>query len=206
MQNWIFDIMNHYGYFGVMFLIAIENIFPPIPSEGILTFAGFTTTYTSLNVIGVIIAATFGSVIGAVVLYGVGYYLSFEHLGKLLEGKLGRIINLKKEDIMNTCNWFNKSGKSTVFFCRCVPIMRSLISIPAGMAQMKMGLFLFLTTIGSIIWNTVLICLGAMLGASWEKIMQKTGIYSQIIYWALIIGITVLAMKLVKKKLHTKTE
>jgi membrane protein DedA with SNARE-associated domain len=201
MQTWILDIMNQYGYLGIMFLIAIENIFPPIPSEVILTFGGFMTTYTSLKVVGVIISATFGSLIGAILLYGVGSYLSPERLGNLLDGRLGQILNLKKEDFMNACEWFNKKGKSTVLFCRCIPIIRSLISIPAGMAEMKMSQFLLLTTIGSVIWNTALVCLGAILGASWEKIIEKTGIFSQIILLALVFGITFLAMWLVKKKI-----
>ncbi|PXV86862.1 membrane protein DedA with SNARE-associated domain [Lachnotalea glycerini] len=206
MQNWILDIMNKYGYFGVMFLIAVENIFPPIPSEVILTFGGFMTTYTFLNVGGVIIAATFGSVIGAVILYGVGIYLSPEHLGKLLDGKFGTLINLKKEDMLNACEWFNKKGKRTVLFCRCIPIIRSLISIPAGMAEMKMSLFLFYTTIGSVMWNTLLVCLGAVLGASWEKIVEKTGVYSQITFLVLTFGITYAAIQLVKKNLCKRSE
>lgn len=201
MQNWILDIMNQYGYLGIMFLIAIENIFPPIPSEVILTFGGFMTTYTSLKVVGVIISATFGSLIGAILLYGVGSYLSPEHLGKLLDGRLGQILNLKKEDFMNACDWFNKRGKSTVLFCRCIPIIRSLISIPAGMAEMKISLFLLFTTIGSVIWNTALVCLGAVLGASWEKIIEKTGVFSQVVLLGIGFGITFLAMWLIKKKI-----
>lgn len=201
MQNWVLDIMSQYGYLGIMFLIAIENIFPPIPSEVILTFGGFMTTYTSLRVVGVIISATFGSLIGAIFLYGIGIYLSPEHLGKLLDGKLGKILNLKKEDLINACDWFNQKGKGTVLFCRCIPIIRSLISIPAGMAEMKISVFLLFTTIGSIIWNTVLVYLGALLGASWEKITEKTGALSQVILVLIVVGVTLLAMWVVKRKI-----
>lgn len=201
MQNLVLEIMGQYGYIGIMFLIAIENIFPPIPSEIILTFGGFMTTYTSLHVIGVIISATFGSLIGAIFLYGVGSYLSSERLGKLLDGRLGKILNLRKEDMMNACEWFNQKGKCTVLFCRCIPIIRSLISIPAGMAEMKMSVFILFTTIGSLVWNTALVCLGAVLGASWEVIIEKTGVLSQIILVLLLFGITFFAMWIVKKKL-----
>lgn len=206
MQNLVLEIMSQYGYMGIMLLIAIENIFPPIPSEVILTFGGFMTTYTSLHVIGVIISATFGSLIGAIFLYGVGSYLSPERLGKLLDGKVGKILNLRKEDMMNACEWFNEKGKSTVLFCRCIPIIRSLISIPAGMAEMKMSVFLLFTTIGSLMWNTALVCLGAALGASWEKIIEKTGVLSQIILIILLFGITFFSMWIVKKKLCIKEE
>lgn len=199
MENTIIYIMSEYGYIGIMFLIAIENIFPPIPSELILTFGGFMTTYTSLRVVGVIISATFGSLIGAIFLYGLGNFLSPMRLGKLLDGKLGKILNLKKSDFDNACEWFNKRGKSTVLFCRCILIIRSLISIPAGMAEMKMTVFLFFTTIGSLIWNTALVCLGAALGSSWEKITQKTGVVSQIVLFLLVCGITYFFMWIAKK-------
>lgn len=201
MQDVVLHIINQYGYLGVMVLIAIENIFPPIPSEVILTFGGFMTTYTSLHVIGVIISATFGSLLGAVILYGIGNFLSPQKLGTLLDGRLGRILNLSKDDVEHACEWFNKKGKSTVLFCRCIPIIRSLISIPAGMAGMKWSVFLFYTTLGSIIWNTIMVCLGALLGSSWEKITEKTGAVSQIILLLIVFGITVFFMKLVKNKL-----
>jgi Uncharacterized membrane-associated protein len=180
MQNWIVEIMNQFGYIGITFLIAIENIFPPIPSEVILTFGGFMTTYTALRVWGVITAATAGSLLGAVVLYEAGRLLSPEHLGKLLDGKAGKILHLDKEDIFKACDWFNHKGKSTVLFCRCIPVIRSLISIPAGMSKMNFGTFILFTTIGSAVWNIILVYLGVLAGASWEKIIAGTDMYTKI--------------------------
>jgi membrane protein DedA with SNARE-associated domain len=180
MQEWIVQIMDQFGYWGIALLIAIENVFPPIPSEVILTFGGFMTTYTSLNTWLVALFATVGSVVGALVLYGVGRILKPERLEKLLSGKLGRILRLKPEDVDKADKWFRRKGKATVFFCRFIPIVRSLISIPAGMSKMNMGIFLLLTTVGTSIWNIVLVMLGAFAGASWEKIAGYFDIYGKI--------------------------
>jgi membrane protein DedA with SNARE-associated domain len=180
MQAWIIDIMEKFGYIGISLLIAIENLFPPIPSEVILTFGGFFTTRSDLTVWGVILSATIGSVIGAIALYGVGRLISAERLGKILDGKLGKILHFKKEDVFKACDWFNKRGKKSVLLCRCVPIVRSLISIPAGMAKMEFGIFLLLTTLGSFAWNIVLVYLGVFAGESWERIVEGMGIYQTI--------------------------
>jgi membrane protein DedA with SNARE-associated domain len=204
MQTWIIDIMNHYGYIGIILLIAIENIFPPIPSEVILTFGGFMTTYTSLTVWGVILAATAGSLLGAIALYGVGRFLSPERLGDILDGKLGQVLHFKREDVFKACEWFNKKGKSTVLFCRCIPVVRSLISIPAGMSKMKLGIFFLMTAIGSLVWNILLVYLGVTAGASWEKIVSGTDVYTKVTVIVLAVIFIVGAFLFIKKKLKVK--
>lgn len=186
MENWILQLMEQFGYFGVFFLILVENIFPPIPSEVILTFGGFMTTRTSLTLIGVIIFATLGSLFGAVILYWIGRLLDIERLEKIV-ARWGHILRLKKEDIYKANHWFDRYGIWTVFFCRMVPVLRSLISIPAGMNRMNMSVFLFFTTIGTLIWNTILVGLGAYLGESWELIVYYMDIYSNVVYVLLII-------------------
>ena len=178
MQDWIIGIINQYGYFGIALLIAVENIFPPIPSEVILTFSGFMTTVTDLKIWGVVLSATIGSVLGAVVLYSVGRLMSPQRLERLLGGKLGRVLHLKREDVHHAGAWFARRGKFTVFFCRFIPVVRSLISIPAGMAKMRMGMFLLLTALGTFLWNVVLVYLGAFFGASWETVVRYVDTYS----------------------------
>lgn len=173
--------MNQFGYLGIALLIAIENIFPPIPSEIILTFGGFmTTTEANLTVPGVILASTIGAVVGAVILYGIGRLLSADRIAKILDGKLGKLLGFKKDDVYKAYDWFSKKGKISVLLCRCVPIVRSLISVPAGMAKMDFGIFLLLTTVGSLVWNTVLVNLGVVAGESWEKIVAGMDIYQTI--------------------------
>ena len=157
MQELMISLMSKYGYFAVFALIAIENIFPPIPSEVILIGGGFLTTTIDMNLYIMIIAATLGSVIGAIVLYFIGKIFNKERLKRIVSGKIGKVLRLKAKDIETADEWFDKKGNITVFFCRFVPIVRSLISIPAGMSEMPMLKFLLYTTVGSLIWNTVLI-------------------------------------------------
>ncbi|MCU9615072.1 DedA family protein [Caldibacillus lycopersici] len=192
MENWITDFMGQFGYLGVFLLICLENVFPPIPSEVILTFGGFMTTQTDLSIAGVIIAATIGSVVGAVILYGIGLLLDVHRLEKIVD-KYGHILRVKREDIYRADSWFQKYGFWTVFFCRMVPLIRSLISIPAGMARMSFPLFLLFTTLGTAIWNTILVCLGARVGESWEDIVEYMDVYSNIVY-AIIAIIVVLVI------------
>jgi membrane protein DedA with SNARE-associated domain len=178
LEQIIIEIINRFGYVGIGFLIAIENIFPPIPSEIILTFGGFMTTFSTMNVWGVIVAATIGSVAGAIVLYYLGRILNAERLERLFDSKLGRRLHLKREDVHRAERWFLRHGNKTVFFCRFIPIVRSLISIPAGVAKMKMGVFLSLTAVGTAIWNIVLVFLGKFAGDAWGTIAGYFDIYS----------------------------
>ena len=171
MEKWIEQLMSEWGYFGVAFLVALENIFPPIPSELILTFGGFMTTHTAMTVPGVIIASTIGSLVGAIVLYSIGKLVQLARLKKMISGKLGRIVRLKPKDIDSAVEWFQTHGFTTVFLCRFIPIIRSLISIPAGIARMPMLIFIHYTALGTVIWNTVLILLGAWAGENWTMIL-----------------------------------
>ena len=187
MQELIISIMNQLGYFGIAALIAVENVFPPIPSEIILTFGGFMTLTTNMTIIGVIIASTIGSVIGATILYLVGRLLTKQRLYKLVDGKLGKILRFKRKDIDKSEEWFSNRGKSTVLFCRFIPIVRSLISIPAGMTKMKFSLFIIYTTIGSIIWNTVLTYLGSFAGNAWTNVAACVDDFAKIVLVVLVL-------------------
>ena len=189
MQEFIFSMIESFGYIGVFLLIAIENIFPPIPSEVILLFGGFMTTYTNLNMLLMILAATLGSIVGALVLYYVGRILNKERLKVIVSGKIGKVLRLKTDDIDKADKWFENKGNKAVFFCRFVPIVRSLISIPAGMNKMNLLKFLIYTIIGSAIWNTVLIFLGNKVGENWTSIADIIDKYSTLILVILIIAI-----------------
>lgn len=116
MQQFIVTTMEQFGYFGVFFMIAIENIFPPIPSEVILLFGGFMTISTELSVIGMILASTLGSLVGALLLYGIGKYFNKERLKRMISGKLGKLLRLKSSDIDKADQWFDTKGNKTVFF------------------------------------------------------------------------------------------
>ena len=183
LESWITDLMNEFGYWGVLFLIALENVFPPIPSEVILTFGGFMTQQPNLNltVVGVITVSTIGSVSGAVILYFVGRLLDVRRLEKIID-KYGHILRLTRDDIYKADAWFDKYGIWTVLFCRLIPLIRSLISIPAGMSNMNFPLFLLFTTIGTVVWNTILVTLGASVGENWHEIVNYMDVFSNVVY------------------------
>ena len=204
MDHWILDIMSRYGYLGLALLIMAENLFPPIPSEIILTFGGFMTTYTRMHIPGAVLSATVGSVGGALILYQAGRFLSPDRLDTLLSGRLGRILHLKKADIQKAADWFDSRGNYTVFFCRFIPIVRSLISIPAGMADMALGRFLWMTVAGSFLWNLVLICVGAAAGSSWQKAVEYLGSYTQAAKIVLGVGALVGGVVLVRRYIGGK--
>ena len=206
MEQIIINIMEQVGYLGVFLLIAIENIFPPIPSEVILVFGGFMTTYTSLNIPIMILAATLGSLLGAIVLYYIGKIFNKERLKRIVNGKIGKVLRLKASDIEKADKWFDTKGNKTVFFCRFIPIVRSLISIPAGMSEMPMQKFLLYTISGSLIWNAVLIIVGSIVGDKWETIVGYLDNFSNIILIILVI-IFVVAMYywfVIRKKKQSK--
>ena len=204
MQEFIINIMNSYGYIGVFLLILIENIFLPIPSELILLFGGFMTTYTKLNIIGMIISATLGSLIGALLLYKIGTIFSKEKLKILISGKLGRVLKLKNRDIDNANKWFTNKGKKTVFFGRFIPLIRSIISIPAGINKMNISKFITYTLLGSAIWNLVLIILGHIVGRNWKAILTIFKLYSRFSLLLLFILLIILITKLYKNKSKEK--
>lgn len=203
MENWITDFMEQFGYIGIFLMMALENVFPPIPSEIILPFGGFLTTYSNLTVVGVILSATAGSIVGAIVLYGIGRLLDVERLEKIVD-RWGHIIRIKREDIYKADARFDRYGYWTVLFCRMIPLIRSLISVPAGMSKMKFWLFLLFTTIGTVIWNVILVLVGAALGESWKDILSLMDIYSTIAYLiiatALVLLVLLYIARLVKRK------
>ena len=189
MQAWITQIMNNFGYWGILFLIFIENMFPPIPSVVILPLGGFATTVegSELGLSGVIIVATIGSVVGAIVLYYIGTLISVEKLEKWLDHKYVRRLGFKQQDVMKTVGVFDKYGVKAVLFGRCVPIIRSLISVPAGMTKMNIWRFTGYTTVGSLTWNVLLVSLGAKLGDNWHVVSNVVSDYSDIVLILLIV-------------------
>ena len=181
MQELVQNIMNQFGYPGIGLLILVETVFPPIPSEVILTFGGFLTTCTNLTITGVIASSTVASLAGAWLLYGLGRLLNPARIRSLFSGKLAKRLGFQAKEVGDTFGWFEKKGEKAVFFGRCIPIIRSLISIPAGMAGMKAGRFTVYTLAGSLIWDTMLVLLGAMAGESWEIIMEYTDAWSALV-------------------------
>ncbi len=188
MNETFVKIIETYGYLGVAVLICIENVFPPIPSEVVLLAAGFLTLGTALSPVPVIVAATAGALAGAMVLYGLGRVLKKERLKKLFSGKFGQILRLKPEFVDEADVWFKKYETKAVLICRCVPVLRSLISIPAGIAQMPLVPFVALTLIGSAVWNTLLVYIGVVMGDAWELCLPYLKKYEHVVIAVIVIA------------------
>ena len=189
MRELVLELMGEYGNLAVFLLILVENLFPPIPSEVILTFGGVMTVCTDMTPVGVILFSTGGSLAGAVILYSVGRFLPDEVFRKLLCGQIGHLLHFRLEDVDLAKGWFRERGRSAVFLCRLIPIVRSLISIPAGIARMQFVPFLVFTVAGSLLWNTVLVYAGRIAGDSWEKVSAAFGVYSDL--FLMIAGISI---------------
>lgn len=175
--GWVIGLMETLGAPGAGLAIALENLFPPLPSEAILPLAGFTAAKGDLSLTAVLIWTTVGSVVGAVALYAVGAMLGEERMMRLA----ARLPLIKLSDIEKTQAWFARHGRKTVFFGRMIPIFRSLISIPAGVTRMPMATFLLFTTLGSAIWNTVFVLAGYYLGENWSVVEDYAGVLSNVV-------------------------
>lgn len=204
MTNFATDVMDALGYAGLALLVAIENLFPPIPSEIILPLAGFNANVGDMNIFIAIVAATIGSVVGALALYAIGYYFG-ETRVRLIVNRWGKWLGFKETDIDRADEWFDRHGGMAVMLCRVVPIVRSLISIPAGLRQMQMVSFLLYTMIGSLVWNTILITAGYILGANYDHVEEYVGILQYIVIAVvLIVGIWWVWTRMIKPARENK--
>lgn len=186
MESWITSTIEGLGYAGVIILMFLENLFPPIPSEVVMPLAGYTSAQGHLSVVGVIVAGTFGSVLGAVFWYYVARWLGEERL-KNWTRRHGRWITLGPRDVDNADRWFDRHGGWIVFFGRLVPTVRTLVAIPAGLFEMNVWFYVLLTTVGSAIWAGALALLGWWLGSSWKSI----GTYIDPVTYAIMAAIVV---------------
>nr|WP_107122965.1 DedA family protein [Streptomyces caeruleatus] len=180
--------MERLGGPGAGLAIALENLFPPLPSEVILPLAGFTASQGRMDVVGAVAWTTAGSVAGALALYLLGALFGRERLIAVA----ARLPLVKVADVERTEAWFLRHGTKAVFFGRFVPIFRSLISIPAGVERMRLPLFLALTAAGSLIWNTAFVAAGYALGARWHEVTDLVGLYSKVILAAVVVAVLVL--------------
>jgi membrane protein DedA with SNARE-associated domain len=200
LTEWATDIVERLGYLGVAMLVAIENVFPPIPSEVVLGLAGYTASRGDAWVVGMVIAATIGSVVGAWILYGLSAAVGPVRLRAIII-RYGTWIGFGETDLDRAESWFDRRSRSAVLVCRCIPLIRSLISIPAGFRRMPLGAFTLFTLIGSLVWNTVLITAGYLLADQWEKVLEFTEPFQTLV--VVLIGVLVVAL-VIRKVILTK--
>jgi membrane protein DedA with SNARE-associated domain len=205
LATWVQDVINQFGYFGVALLVVIENVFPPIPSEIVLPFAGFVAqqgagaAQSDTSVIGMMIAATVGSVVGALILYFVSAAIGPDRLRAFVE-KFGKWFGVKPADLVRAEAWFDRRSFVAVLVGRCVPLIRSIVSIPAGFRRMKLSSFVVLTALGSAVWNIALIGAGAVLKDQWDRVGDYVGVFQWVVILAIVVFVVRFVISLVKRR------
>ena len=194
LAGWAVDLMERLGGPGAGLAIALENLFPPLPSEVVLPLAGFTASRGDFSLVSALVWTTLGSVVGAAVMYYLGAALGRDRMYRMWD----RLPLLSLEDLERTERWFQRHGRKAVFFGRMVPLFRSLISVPAGIERMPLPTFLLLTTAGSGIWNTVFVLAGYELGEQW----QRVGVYAERFQNVLLVGAGLVAVWFVVTRLR----
>ncbi|MEU8803182.1 DedA family protein [Spirillospora sp. NPDC048819] len=199
--GWATDLMDRLGAPGAGLAIALENLFPPLPSEVILPLAGFTAAQGRMSLTAALVWTTIGSVAGALVLYGIGALIGRDRIRALV----ARLPLVKLDDLDRTEAWFARHGGKAVFFGRMIPIFRSLISIPAGVERMRPAMFLLYTTLGSLLWNTAFVLAGYGLGDNWRTVEEYAGVYSKAVLALVALGAAAFAaVRIVKARRDAK--
>ena len=192
--DWAADFIDSIGLIGVALLVALENVFPPIPSELVLLLTGFNVSESRFGFVGAVLAATAGSVVGAYFLYGIGRLLSEERLERFL-ATVGKVVGLKRKDVHKGFVWFERHGTAVVLFGRLIPVVRSVVSIPAGAEKMPLGRFTLLTAAGSLVWNIVWVAIGWGLGDQWEKAGKWGDVLQYGVVALIAVGLVVLVVR-----------
>jgi membrane protein DedA with SNARE-associated domain len=180
--GWAVELMDTLGAAGAGLAVALENLFPPLPSEVILPLAGFAANRGDIGLVSAIVFTTLGSVVGALALYGVGAVLGRDRTRALA----GRLPLVKVEDVDKAEEWFGRHGPKAVLIGRLLPVVRSLISVPAGVERMRVPLFVALTAGGSLVWNSALIIAGYLLGEKWHVVESSIGIFQWVVLAAAV--------------------
>lgn len=197
LSGWVTEQVSRWGEVGVGLLIALENLFPPIPSEVVLPFAGFQVERGELTFALAWLAATLGALAGALILYGLGAGVGYERLHDLA-GKRWFVV-LGQRDLERGERFFERYGTRIVLFGRCVPLVRSVVSVPAGLARMPLGRFCVLTTLGSAAWNLAFLGLGVALGQRWDRVDDYVGPVGYAVAAVLVLWVTVLTVRKVRR-------
>ncbi|WP_199440096.1 DedA family protein [Umezawaea beigongshangensis] len=187
LAGWAVGLMDSLGGPGAALIVGLDNLFPPIPSELVLPLAGFSASRGTFTLVGALAWTTLGSVLGAIVVYLLGALLGRERT----RGLLARIPLVEAADFDRTERWFARHGTKAVFFGRMVPIFRSLISLPAGIERMPFWTFLTLTTLGSLIWNSVFVGAGYALGENWHRIGDYADVFQKLVIGLVVVAVTV---------------
>ena len=198
--DWVQDLLGEGSYIVLTALLVLENLFPPIPSEIVLPFAGALVDDGAMGFAGAVVAATLGSLIGALLLYALGRYG-----GRPLIYRYRRVLRISEAQLDRADAWFDRRGPWIVLLGRLIPGVRSIVSVPAGASEMPLGLFVVLTTIGSAAWNAALIGAGWALGAKWEEAAAVVDGAQTVVVVAVVLSIVALAVFLLRRRARAST-
>ena len=197
---WVEQIISSMGYVGLFLVMFLENVFPPIPSEVVLPLAGSLTLTGRFSIFWITVIGMMGSLTGAFLFYGLGKWLGEPRVRTIIE-KYGRYALLSTNDLDRSLEWFDKYDDWVIFFSRMVPIVRSLISIPAGIASMNITKFSFFTILGTALWSFLLALGGRLLGEQWPLIAEFINTYQNIVLVIAIAAVLLfIGSRLFKKK------
>ncbi|GAB3174514.1 membrane protein DedA with SNARE-associated domain [Micromonospora palomenae] len=196
LTGWVASVIDSLGAVGVALLVALESIIPPIPSEVVLAMAGYLASEGRFHLVVIVLAATAGSLLGALVLYWLGAALGEERLKRWLD----HIPLVDRDDLEKADRWFERYGRWAVLIGRVVPVVRSLVSVPAGANRMPLGEFVLLTTLGSGVWNTLIVGLGYALGSRWEDVDRYSSWFNYAIFAVFAVMIASWVVKKVRKR------
>ena len=194
--GWVLDVIEAFGAFGVGLLVALENVFPPIPSEVVLPLAGFLAGQGRMPLVSVVVWATIGSLVGAVALYALGAGLGADRLKRLAD----KVPLMDARDVERAEAWFDRHGAWAVLLGRMVPGVRSLVSIPAGVRRMPWWLFALLTTVGSAVWNSVFVGLGYLLGDRWTEVSRYSDLINYLVIGAVVLMLLVAVLRRLRRR------
>ena len=180
-KTWAESVIGTMGYPGLTLIMFLENVFPPIPSEIVLPLAGSLTITGRFTILWVVFWGMVGSLLGALFFYALGMWLGEERVRWIIE-KYGKWAMLSTDDFDKAVDWFDRFGDLVIFFGRMVPVVRSLVSIPAGMAKMNMVKFVLYTIVGTSLWNFLLAIAGRLLGSSWPVVADWIGVYQNVVF------------------------
>ena len=200
MEELILEVVNNYGYIGICLIILLENIFPVLPGVVMIFLGGYLSTVTNISLIGIIISSTIGSLLGAIILYYLGKILNKERLKKIVKNKYLKFLGIKPEDIEKADEWFDNKGNKSVIYARIIPVVRSIISIPAGMSEMPFVKFIIYTLIGCTLSSSFLSICGYYAGDKKEYILDLIDKSSYVVIVIIILVSLIFVYKFYKKK------
>ena len=195
-SDWVVWLMETLGAPGAGLAVALESIFPPIPSELILPLAGFAASRGTLGLVSVLIWTTIGSLVGAVALYWIGRRMGLDRLRRAAD----KLPLTSGHDVTRTDDWFDRHGGKAVFFGRMIPLFRSLISVPAGVNRMRMPAFVAFTLFGSLLWNTALVLAGYLLGEQWHRVESSVGVLQYVVIAAVVAVVVWFVVRRVRRR------